>query len=90
MKEVNESLCYSLWGNLACNWSDSPVVDAMGRLLSIWCNKKGKMVFSFAGLRYLGVCLEWGVNFLPYFMVNVYAMCSLVDKRVFRDLSGMF
>lgn len=40
------------------------------------------VVYSFAGRGYLGACLEWGVNFCPCFVVNVYAKCSLADQKV--------
>jgi hypothetical protein len=52
-----------------------------GGILSIWCSSKGQAVFSFSGLGFVGVCLEWGTSRKHCFVVNVYSKCSLVDKR---------
>lgn len=56
-------------------------------LLSIWCNSKGSLLFSFISLRDFDVCLEWGMDNTTYFVINIYFKSSLREKRsLWKDL----
>jgi hypothetical protein len=81
LSSVSEGLCHYLWGNPFCDWSFTLAVGSSGGILSIWCSSKGQAVFSFSGLGFVGVCLEWGTSRKHCFVVNVYSKCSLADKR---------
>jgi hypothetical protein len=81
LEAIDDNLCHFLWGNSSCCWSFIPALGSSGGILSIWCSSKGNAVYSFSGLGYVGVCLEWGVAKSRCFVVNIYSKCSLPEKR---------
>ena len=42
-------------------------------------------MFSFSGLGFVGVCLEWGLSKTHCFLVNFYSKFPILDKRVIWD-----
>jgi len=56
LSSVFEGVYHYLWGNSFCDWSFAPAVGNSGGILSIWCNSKGRAVFSFSGPGFVGVC----------------------------------
>nr|KYP32205.1 Putative ribonuclease H protein At1g65750 family [Cajanus cajan] len=73
--------CAQLWGSTKFEWFASPSHGRSGGLLSIWNSDRGKLLFSFSGSGFHGVCLQWGVDAYRCVVVNVYSSCHLVDKR---------
>jgi hypothetical protein len=67
LEAIDDNLCHFLWGNSSCCWSFIPALGSSGGILSIWCSSKGNAVYSFSGLGYVGVCLEWGGSQIPLF-----------------------
>ncbi|MCI04131.1 hypothetical protein A2U01_0025175 [Trifolium medium] len=47
-----------LWGLEGMGWCCNPTLGRSGGLLIMWDNDKGKLVHSFQGQGFLGVCLE--------------------------------
>ncbi|MCH79506.1 LINE-1 reverse transcriptase like [Trifolium medium] len=88
MEVLSDSMVFSLWGGVDCNWVSSPAVGSSGGILSIWRKVNSSLLFTFIGDGFVGVCLEWGVNKKCCFVVNVYAKCEMAAKRrLWEDLS---
>lgn len=81
---IDDNLCYFSWGNSSCEWSFSLALGNSGGILSIWCKAKGKSLFSFLGVGFLGVCLT-EVFLLGVVSWLIFTMCSLVEKRNMWD-----
>jgi exonuclease III len=81
LEVVNNKLCAQLWGGDDVSWASLPAVGRSGGLITMWDNKKGKLISSFQGHGYLGVVLQWGVNEEVCVIVNVYAPCVLQAKK---------
>ncbi|GAU32090.1 hypothetical protein TSUD_152950 [Trifolium subterraneum] len=79
---VNNKLCEQLWGGDDVGWMSSPAIGRSGCVITMWDNKKGKLISSFQGQGYLGVVLQWGANEEICVVVNVYAPCVLNAKKV--------
>jgi hypothetical protein len=79
--EVTDPLCYSLWGNADCDWVSLPAVGNSGGILSIWRKSFASLVFSIVGDGFIGVCLDLIEKQIRVCVINVYAKCSLADKR---------
>jgi exonuclease III len=78
--DVNDKLCVHLWGG-DVGWASLPANGRSGGIITMWDNKKGKLISSFQGDGYLGVVLHWGVNDDVCIIVNVYAPCVLQAKK---------
>jgi hypothetical protein len=72
---ISDSLCFSIWGGEDCCWAYLP---SMG---NIWRKSSSRLIFSFMGEGFVGVCLEWGVEKIVCFIVNVYSKCDMGGKR---------
>jgi hypothetical protein len=81
LEVLPESLCYSLWGSMDCDWVFTPSEGRSGGILSIWRKSHNSVVFSFIGEWFVGVCLEWGVEKTICLVVNVNSKCDINDKR---------
>jgi hypothetical protein len=79
--EVTDPLCYSLWGNADCDWVSLTAVGNSGGILSIWRKSFASLVFSIVGDGFIGVCLDLIEKQIRVCVINVYAKCSLADKR---------
>lgn len=53
----------------------------LGGLLILWISGLLKLIFSFTGEGFLGICVEWGHSNSCCFLVNVYSPCDLLGKR---------
>jgi len=85
LENVSPALSYKLWGSQNCNWAFLPSEGNSGGILSLWNNTISKLIFSFSGDGFVGVCLEWGVLATRCFVVNIYSKCDLVAKRRLWD-----
>ncbi|XP_020237260.1 uncharacterized protein LOC109816599 [Cajanus cajan] len=81
LEMCDSALCAQLWGSTEFEWFASLSQGRSGGLLSIWNSNQGKLVFTFSGSGFHGVCLQWGVDAYRCVVVNVYSPCQLVDKR---------
>ncbi|XP_020233376.1 uncharacterized protein LOC109813582 [Cajanus cajan] len=81
LEMCDSTLCAQLWGSTEFEWFASPSQGRSGGLLSIWNFNRGKLVFTFSGTGFHGVCLQWGVDAYRCVVVNVYSPCQLADKR---------
>lgn len=64
-----------------CVWSEGN----SGGILYLWNKSYSKLIFSFSGDGFVGVCLEWGPLATRCFVVNIYSKCDLVAKRRLWD-----
>jgi hypothetical protein len=71
LETISDNLCYSLWGSEDCNWFYLPSVGASGGILSIWGTSNSKLICTFSGEGFVGVCLEWEVLKTICFVINV-------------------
>lgn len=85
LENVSPELCYNLWGSINCNWVFLPSKGNSGGILSLWNKSSSKLIFSFSGEGFVGVCLEWGPLATRCFLVNIYSKCDLVSKRRLWD-----
>lgn len=68
-----------LWGNYQFDWSFMPSRGLSGGILSSWLVDSWSVNFSFKGVGFVGVCaVSRGILI---YVVNVYAPCSLIEKR---------
>jgi exonuclease III len=85
IEEVTPLLCYSIWGSEDCDWVFRASEGNSGGILSIWRKSCATLLYSFQGEGYVGVCLEWGVERIKCFLINVYSKCDLPGKRRLWD-----
>jgi hypothetical protein len=85
LEVVTDTLCYSIWGNEDCCWAFLPSMGNSGGILSIWRKSISRLIFTFIGEGFVGVCLEWGVENHVVFVVNIYSKCDMVGKRRLWD-----
>jgi exonuclease III len=78
---VDFSLCRRLWGGDNVAWRCNPTLGRSGGLLLLWDKDKGKLLDTFQGQGFMGVCLEWGEQKKTCVILNVYAPCNVVAKR---------
>jgi hypothetical protein len=78
---IPDSLCLSIWGDDDCCWAYLPSMGNSGGILSIWRKSSSRLIFSFIGEGFVGVCLEWGVEKHVCFVVNIYSKCDMEGKR---------
>ncbi|WJX68115.1 hypothetical protein P8452_52517 [Trifolium repens] len=74
-------MCRRLWGDDKVAWSCNPTLGRSGGLLTLWDGDKGKLLYSFQGQGFLGVCLEWGQKKVRVLTLNVYAPCNFEAKK---------
>jgi exonuclease III len=81
IEDVDRRLCSTLWGGNDVGWCGVPSNCRSGGLITLWNPSKGKLVKSFFGNGFLGVCLEWGIMKRRCIIINVYAPCDLTSKK---------
>jgi hypothetical protein len=81
LETVADSLCYSIWGDEDCSWAFLPSTGSSGGILSIWCKSSSRLIFTFIGEGFVGVCLEWGLDKHVCLVVNIYSKCVMEGKR---------
>jgi exonuclease III len=89
LEVISENFCRSLWGSDDCEWAFHPSDGASGGILSIWGKTNAKLIFTFTGEGFVGVCLEWGILKHTCFVVNVYSKCDIISKRRLWDTISM-
>ncbi|XP_045791609.1 uncharacterized protein LOC123886326 [Trifolium pratense] len=78
-------MIYSLWGHNDVEWLALESCGLSGGLLTIWNKGLFAFRFSFTGIGFLGICVEWKDGLL--YIVNIYSPCSLSGKRkLWKDL----
>jgi exonuclease III len=76
---------HSLWGHKDVEWVAKESNGLSGGLLSIWNKGLFSYHYSFTGVGFLGVCVEWKEGLL--YLINIYSPCTLSGKRkLWRDL----
>jgi hypothetical protein len=58
LEVITPALCYSLWGSEDCDWAFLPSVGNSGGILSLWNNVDSRLISTFVGEGYVGVCLD--------------------------------
>jgi mannosylglycoprotein endo-beta-mannosidase len=81
MEAFSEFFVANLWGNSACGWASYPAVGNSGGIISIWNKVKFSLIFTFSGDGFVGVCLDVLAKNRKCFVINVYAKCTIRDKR---------
>lgn len=76
-------------GDASCNWVYSPSEGRSGGMLSIWNKEIFKLLFSFKGRGFCGICGEWGPLKIKCFLVNIYSSCNPVEKRQLWEVLKM-
>jgi hypothetical protein len=76
---LTDSMLYSLWGHKDVIWVAKESNGLLGGILSIWNKELFSFKFSFTGIGFLGVCVEWKEGLL--YIVNIYSPCSMSGKR---------
>lgn len=72
-------------GGSDCEWIFQAITGNAGGMLSLWNSTMGKLIFSFSGRDFSGVCLEWGCKKTKCFVVNIYSPCNMTGKRKLWD-----
>jgi hypothetical protein len=85
---ITDKLCYSLWGDNDCEWAFLPSIGNSGGILSIWRKSVSKLIHSFVGNGFVGVCVDWGIHNKRCFIVNIYSKCNLLAKRAMWESIG--
>ncbi|PNY01680.1 cysteine-rich receptor-like protein kinase, partial [Trifolium pratense] len=76
---------HTLWGHQDILWVAKEADGLSGGLLTIWNANLFKLLHSFIGDGFVGLCVEWEGMMLN--IVNVYSPCSLAGKRkLWEDL----
>jgi mannosylglycoprotein endo-beta-mannosidase len=58
LEAISDGICFSLWGGEDCCWAFLPSEGSSGGILSIWRKSSSKLIFTFSGEGFVGVCLE--------------------------------
>ncbi|XP_045810866.1 uncharacterized protein LOC123905300 [Trifolium pratense] len=81
----SDSMIHSLWGHKEVDWLAKESVGLSGGLLLVWNKDLFSFRFSFSGIGFLGICVEWKDGLL--YIVNIYSPCSMAGKRkLWKDL----
>lgn len=78
---VDTSICTELWGNEDVSWVFSPAINRGGGLLCIWRNSALTVVNFKCNARWISLQGKWEGQNEECMIVNVYASCSLEEKR---------
>ncbi|XP_045795937.1 uncharacterized protein LOC123890379 [Trifolium pratense] len=80
-----DSMIHGLWGYKDVVWIAKESIGLSGGMLSIWNKDLFSFRYSFIGVGFLGICVEWKNGLL--YIVNIYSPCSLAGKRkLWKDL----
>lgn len=82
LDRCDKFLCQSLWGDLDVDWIFRQAQGSLGGLLCIWSTEAFVKQVIFEGNGFLGVSGLWGKTTTPCYIFNIYAPCSLADKRI--------
>ena len=89
LEVITDTLCYSLWGDKDCEWAFLPSIGNSGGILSIWRKSDSKLIHSFVGNGFVGVCVDWGVHNKRCFIMNIYSKCDLTSKKAMWESIGV-
>ncbi|XP_068503978.1 uncharacterized protein [Phaseolus vulgaris] len=90
LKEITEAKCFFVWGNNRVGWLHNEGINGCGSLLSMWnvdafsysSHKMGKVFIAVFGIYLKTNC--------SCVMVNVYAACTINDKKIlWEELSSV-
>ncbi|CAJ2627612.1 unnamed protein product, partial [Trifolium pratense] len=80
-----DSMIHGLWGYKDVVWIAKESIGLSGGMLSIWNKDLFSFRYSFTGVGFLGICVEWKNGLL--YIVNIYSPCSLAGKqKLWKDL----
>ncbi|XP_027337142.1 uncharacterized protein LOC113850807 [Abrus precatorius] len=85
LETCNRNLCAHLWGSMDFDWIALPSIGRSGGIFSLWDTSEGKILLSFSGTGFLGVCLQVLAVGNLCVVLNVYASCRLSEKRKLWD-----
>ncbi|XP_058776661.1 uncharacterized protein LOC131650982 [Vicia villosa] len=76
----NDYLAGAFWGSSDVEWTACNSVGAAGGMVILW--RKGALTvnFSFVGKGFVGINILWKDK--GYNLVNVYALCSVLERRL--------
>lgn len=77
---VDDKFVSLIWSQEEILWSCSYAYGKFVGMLSLWKSCEIFPIFSFSGVRYLGVKLVWKGRL--YYILNVYSPCNISLKRV--------
>ncbi|XP_058726991.1 uncharacterized protein LOC131598402 [Vicia villosa] len=83
LSSISDVVARSLWGNSDVDFSFSESEGRSGGILILWKASSVSVVLSFRGKGFLGIKVCWKKKF--FYLVNVYAACSLPLKRIMWD-----
>jgi len=86
---ITDKLCYSLWGDDDCDCAFLPSICNSGGILSIWRKLVSKLIYSFVGNGFVGVCVDWGIHNKRCFILNIYSKCDLLSKKAMWESIGL-
>jgi exonuclease III len=75
----SDSMLHSLWGHNDIMWVAKESIGLSGGMLSVWNKDIFSFKYSFTGVGFLGICVDWRGGLL--YIVNIYSPCSSRGKR---------
>lgn len=90
MEVIEDGLIQSFGGATRLEEVYKASTGMSGGLLILWKSGLLKLIFSFMGEGFLGICVEWGHSNSRCFLVNVYSLCDLLGKRRLRTELAMW
>ena len=89
-KVITEAKCFSLWGNNRVGWLHNVGENGCGSLLSMWNEDAFRYSSRVMGKGFIAVFGSHLKSNASCVLVNVYAACSLNDKKIlWEDLSNI-
>ncbi|XP_058732979.1 uncharacterized protein LOC131604562 [Vicia villosa] len=76
----NETFAKNFWGSSGVEWTASNSLGAAGGMVILWRKDSLSLNFSFIGKGYVGINFLW--KGVVHNLVNVYALCSVAERRV--------
>ncbi|XP_058766042.1 uncharacterized protein LOC131639577 [Vicia villosa] len=80
ISSFNDSLACDFWGSRDVEWTASNSVGAAGGMVIFWRRGSLSLNYSIIGKGY--VCINTNWEGLAYNLVNVYAPCSMKERRL--------
>jgi len=80
--EVIDARCFSIWGDNNIGWVHNGGENGAGGLLSMWNKAAFKYEGHLVGKGYIAIMGQHGKSAQRCCVVNVYAACTLKDKKL--------
>jgi len=84
-KVITEAKCFSLWGNNKVGWLHYEGVNGSESLLSMWHEDSFSYDSHVMGKGFIAIFSNHHKSNLRCVVVNVYAACTLRDKKILRE-----